>query len=151
MKKLFLGALVSCVILAGSVAPALANHVDEHGHYINDPAGVHNVINLEHQEFIQGRVTGVRNGQVFMQLADGSMAEVPHMAIFWGTAPREPMSSVAVGDDVLVMLPEDYTLRVVNPNDSNMMVLGTYEGIYRLPAATVTAWEMDMDDMVAEW
>lgn len=150
MKKMFLGALASCVILAGSVAPAFAEHIDGHGHRIDHSAATHNVINLEHEEFIQGKVTEVRNGQVFLQLADGSMAEVPHMAIFWGTTPREPIASVAVGDEVMVMLPEDYTLRVINPNDDNQMLLGTYEGVYRLPASAVTAWHLDMDDVVAE-
>lgn len=145
MKKLFLGALATCLIFAGSVSQARA----EHRHYfINDPALInHDLINLEHQEIIQGKVTEVRNGQVFLQLADGTVAEIPHMAIFWGTEPREPLASVAVGDEVLVFLPEDYTMRVVNPTDANMMILGSYEGVWRLPAAMVTAWELDMDDL----
>ncbi len=147
MKKMFFGVLAGCLMLAGSAAPASANH--SHAHYINDPALInHDVINLEHEEFIQGKVTDVRNGQVFLQMADGSVAEIPHMAIFWGTEPREPLASVNVGDEVMVMLPEDYTLRVVNPSaTNNMMVLGTYEGIYRLPASAVTAWELDTDDL----
>jgi hypothetical protein len=144
MKKLFLGALATCLIFAGSVSQARAEHI----HYINDPLLLnHGLINLEHQEVIQGRVTEVRNGQVFLQLADGSIAEIPHMAIFWGTEPREPLASVAVGDEVLVFLPEDYTMRVVNRNDANMMILGSYEGVWRLPGAMVAAWEIDGDDL----
>lgn len=145
MKKIFFGALAGCLMLAASVVPASAET-----YHLNDPAVInHDVINLEHEEAIQGKVVGLRNGQVMLQMADGSIAEIPHMAIFWGTEPREPLASVNMGDEVMVFLPEDYTMRVVS-RDGSQFLLGSYEGIYRLPQQTVVSWDLDYDDVVAE-
>lgn len=145
MKKMFFGALAGCLMLAASVAPASAET-----YHLDDPAVInHGVINLEHQEAIQGKVVELRNGQVMLQMADGSIAEIPHMAIFWGTEPREPLASVAVGQDVMVFLPEDYTMRVVS-RDGGQFLLGSYEGVYRLPQQMVVSWDLDNDDIVAE-
>lgn len=144
MNKMIFGALF--LFLATSVAVVKADQSEQsktHNALYNQ-----DLIKLDTETEIRGKVTAIRHGQVFLQTADNQVAEIPGMAVFWGTDPRQIMSSVAVGDEVVVYLPENSLFRVVN-RDNNVFLMGTYEGIYRVAQPIVSSWDVAGDNLAA--
>lgn len=98
-------------------------------------------IKLDQTQEIQGTYQGTHMGQVLFRTADGLDLELPSMTLFWHAHPPVSQSQLEVGQEVTVHLPEDLILRVVN-GEPNPMVLGNYEGIYKVPSEQVATWKV---------
>lgn len=102
-------------------------------------------LELRQNEILEGTFQGTHMGQILMRTADGKDLEIPSMAVFWYSERPVVQSTLQVGDNLRLCLPNRMVVRVVNPGEPN--TLANYEGIHKVPSTVVGAW--DVRDMEA--
>jgi hypothetical protein len=101
-----------------------------------------NVVNLCHNEKIQGTYQGMMNGRVMLTTDKGNNIQVPVASLMFNTEPEVMVSSLQMGDHITVWLPEHSTMRVIK-NEGNVVTLGDYTGIYVLPQEVLSRFETE--------
>jgi len=99
-------------------------------------------IKLDEEQVIKGTYQGTKHGQILMTTSDGRNLVIPSMILFWQTNPSVSQSQLEIGQEFTVVLPEDQIMRVIQKTDEPT-ILGSYEGVYRIPSATVATWKLD--------
>lgn len=134
MKKNFCGALMGLLLLAGASIPALASE----GTTLDGTTS--GTYHLQNEEMIRGTYQGMHMGQILMKTDAGTNIVLPSMSLFWGTTPQIHLSDLTVGQALMVGLPADSYLRVIN-NQPETVVLGGYNGVYHIANPTVASWK----------
>lgn len=99
-------------------------------------------IKLDQEQVIKGTYQGTKHGQILMTTSDGKDLVLPSMTLFWQDSPPISQSQLTIGQELTVVLPEDQIFRVMQ-NSDEPTILGSYEGVYRIPSAQVATWKLD--------
>jgi len=137
MKSFLAKSLIS-VALLGAALPAMAH---EGRREVEGMSNV-NVVNLCHNEKIQGTYQGMMNGRIMVTTDSGANIQVPVASLMFNTDPEIHVSSLQMGDHVSVWLPEHSTMRVIK-TDGNVVTLGDYNGIYVIPQDVLSRFETE--------
>jgi hypothetical protein len=144
MKSFLAKSLLSAALLSAAL-PAFA-HDDMH----KDMEGKRNsnVVNLCHNERIQGTYQGMMNGRVMVTTDGGANIQVPVASLMYDTDPEIHVSSLNMGDHIAIWLPKHSTMRVIK-TDGSMVTLGDYNGIYVMPQDVLSKFDTENDTWAA--
>lgn len=106
--------------------------------FVGLPASA-DVLILDEPQEIQGTFQGYHMGQILMRTEVGQDLQLPSMTLFWHADPPVQASTLQVGQNIRILLPENARLTVID-SAKYPTVLGDYEGVHLIPNETVTSW-----------
>lgn len=102
----------------------------------------HDTIKLDQDQVLRGTYQGTKHGQILMTTTDGRNLVLPSMILFWQDSPPISQSQLEIGKEFTVILPEDQMMRVIQ-RTGEPTILGSYEGVYRIPGETFATWKLE--------